>query len=73
MARAVVLCDPEQQRKKGGKNMSRYKCTICGYVYDPAIGDEENGVKAGTAFEDLPDDWTCPECGASQDQFEPID
>ena len=53
--------------------MSRYKCTICGYVYDPAIGDEENGVKAGTAFEDLPDDWTCPECGAGQDQFEPID
>ena len=53
--------------------MSRYKCTICGYVYDPAIGDEENDVKAGTAFEALPDDWTCPECGASQDQFEPID
>ena len=53
--------------------MSRYKCTICGYVYDPAIGDEENGVAAGTAFEDLPDDWTCPECGASKDQFEPVD
>ena len=53
--------------------MSRYKCTICGYVYDPAIGDEENGVDAGTAFEDLPDGWTCPECGASQDQFESID
>lgn len=53
--------------------MSRYKCTICGYVYDPAVGDEDNGVAPGTAFEDLPDDWTCPECGASQDQFEPID
>ena len=53
--------------------MSRYKCTICGYIYDPAIGDEENGVKPGTAFEDLPDGWTCPECGASQDQFEPVD
>jgi len=53
--------------------MSRYKCTICGYVYDPAIGDEDNGVDPGTAFEYLPDDWTCPECGASTDQFEPID
>ena len=53
--------------------MSRYKCTICGYVYDPAIGDEENGVAPGTAFEDLSDDWVCPECGAGQDQFEPID
>ena len=53
--------------------MSRYKCTICGYIYDPAIGDEENGVAPGTAFEGLPDGWTCPECGASQDQFEPVD
>lgn len=53
--------------------MSRYKCTICGYVYDPAIGDEDNGIAAGTAFEDLPEDWVCPECGAEQDQFEAID
>ena len=53
--------------------MSRYTCTICGYVYDPAIGDEQNGIAPGTAFEDLPDGWTYPECGASQDQFEPID
>ncbi len=53
--------------------MSRYKCTICGYVYDPAIGDQENSIAPGTAFEDLPDDWTCPECGAAQDQFEPVD
>ena len=53
--------------------MSRYKCTICGYIYDPAIDDEENGVAPGTAFEALPDDWTCPECGASQDQFETVD
>ena len=53
--------------------MSRYKCTICGYVYDPAIGDEANAVAPGTAFGDLPDDWTCPECGADQDQFEPVD
>jgi rubredoxin len=50
--------------------MDNYVCTICGYIYDPALGDPENGVAAGTAFEDLPDDWVCPVCGADKDQFE---
>ncbi len=50
--------------------MDKYVCTICGYVYDPANGDPDSGIKAGTAFEDLPDDWTCPICGATKDQFE---
>jgi rubredoxin len=48
----------------------RYVCTICGYVYDPAIGDVENDVLVGTAFEDIPDTWTCPQCGAGKDAFE---
>jgi rubredoxin len=51
--------------------MKRYKCLLCGYIYDPQIGDPDNGVDPGTAFEDIPDDWTCPECGAPKDQFEP--
>jgi rubredoxin len=51
--------------------MDKYVCTICGYIYDPALGDPENGVAVGTAFEDLPDDWVCPVCGADKDQFEP--
>jgi rubredoxin len=51
--------------------MGKYVCTVCGYVYDPAVGDPENGVTAGTAFKDLPDDWVCPVCGAEKDQFEP--
>ena len=51
--------------------MGKYLCTICGYIYDPALGDPENGVASGTAFEDLPDDWVCPVCGADKDQFEP--
>ena len=51
--------------------MGKYVCTVCGYVYDPALGDPENGVAAGTAFKDLPDDWVCPVCGAEKDQFEP--
>jgi len=42
---------------------------MCGYVYDPAMGDPENGIKAGTAFEDLPDDWICPLCGAAKADF----
>lgn len=57
---------------RSGK-MKKYVCTACGYVYDPANGDPEHGVKPGTAFENLPDDWTCPECGAGKDMFEPED
>ena len=45
---------------------------MCDYIYDPAAGDPANGVDPGTAFEDLPDDWTCPDCGATKDSFEPI-
>ena len=50
--------------------MDRYVCTVCGYVYDPALGDPDNGIVAGTKFEDLPDDWVCPVCGAPKEDFE---
>ncbi|MBF0496622.1 MAG: rubredoxin [Deltaproteobacteria bacterium] len=50
--------------------MEKYVCSICGYVYDPANGDPDNDVPAGTKFEDIPDDWHCPVCGASKDMFE---
>ena len=50
--------------------MDKYACTICDYVYDPAKGDPENGVAQGTKFEDLPDDWVCPICGAPKSDFE---
>lgn len=53
--------------------MKKYECTVCGYIYDPEKGDPENGIEPGTAFEDLPDDWVCPECGATKDMFEPIE
>lgn len=53
--------------------MQKWECTVCGYVYDPEEGDPENGVAPGTAFEDVPDDWVCPDCGASKDLFEPIE
>ena len=50
--------------------MEKYKCLLCGYIYDPEIGDPDNGVEPGTAFEDLPDNWVCPECGAEKEDFE---
>ena len=50
--------------------MEKWECLICGYVYDPEVGDPDNGVDPDTTFEDLPDDWTCPECGAEKDEFE---
>ena len=53
--------------------MKKYKCLLCDYVYDPAIGDPDNGVEPGTPFENLPSDWVCPLCGASQEDFEPVD
>jgi rubredoxin len=48
-------------------------CELCGYVYDPAEGDADGGVKPGMKFEDIPEDWTCPVCGASKDDFSPQD
>ena len=50
--------------------MNKWVCTVCGYVYNPDDGDPENGISAGTAFVDVPDDWVCPECSASKDMFE---
>jgi flavin reductase (DIM6/NTAB) family NADH-FMN oxidoreductase RutF/rubredoxin len=52
------------------KNMDKYECTVCGYVYDPEKGDIDNGIKPGTPFEELPEDWVCPLCGAGKESFE---
>ncbi len=49
--------------------MNTWTCTICGYTYDPANGDPDNGIAPGTAFEVLPEDWVCPLCGAGKDSF----
>lgn len=51
--------------------MTKYVCTACGYVYDPAKGDPQNDIPPGTPFEKLPDTWVCPECGAPKSDFEP--
>ena len=68
--RAAEAASPAKQTKEP-PNMKKYICDVCGYVYDPAAGDPDNGVAPGTAFEDLPDDWVCPECGAGKEDFSP--
>jgi rubredoxin len=52
--------------------MKRYRCIGCSHVYDPKEGDPASGIPPGTAFEDLPEDWSCPECGASKADFLPM-
>ena len=58
------------EEKKEETKMAKYVCTVCGYVYDPEQGDPDGGIKPGTAFEALPDDWVCPVCGAAKSEFE---
>ena len=53
--------------------MTKWRCTVCGYIYDPEEGDPESGIKSRTSFEELPDDWVCPLCGATKDQFEKVE
>lgn len=50
--------------------MKRYVCTLCGYVYDPQVGDPDNGIEPETSFDDIPDSWVCPECGAGKEDFD---
>jgi len=57
------------KEEKEVKKLDKYVCTVCGYVYDPKVGDPDSGIKPGTPFEELPDNWTCPVCGASKDAF----
>jgi len=51
----------------------KYVCTVCNYVYDPVLGDAESGIEPGSAFEDVGEDWLCPECGVGKEMFEPDD
>lgn len=53
--------------------MVQYKCMLCGWTYDPEKGDVAHGIDPGTLFEDLPEDWKCPICGAGKDMFQRID
>ena len=53
--------------------MDKWECMVCGYIYDPAVGDPDGDIPPDTSFEALPDDWVCPECGASKDMFEKLE
>jgi flavin reductase (DIM6/NTAB) family NADH-FMN oxidoreductase RutF/rubredoxin len=74
--KAATYIGPDKQKEATtteGKTMIKYRCTVCGYIYDPKAGDPDGGIKPGTKFEDLPDDWVCPVCGVGKDQFEPAE
>ncbi|WP_331774130.1 rubredoxin [Sulfurospirillum sp. 1612] len=53
--------------------MQKYVCSVCGYIYDPELGDPDSGIAPGTAFEDIPDDWVCPDCGVAKEDFDPVE
>mgnify|MGYP001142054552 CR=1 FL=1 len=72
-AATYIKQKPKVKSKKGDKKMKKYKCLMCGYIYDPAEGDPDNDIEPGTAFDDLPDYWVCPDCGAGKDEFEPLE
>ena len=57
------------KENEGVLKMKKYVCDVCGYVYDPAVGDPDNGVEPGTSFENIPEDWVCPLCGVGKDSF----
>lgn len=67
----VALEGTEHKAIRSEGKMKRYVCDVCGWVYDPEKGDPDNGIEPGTAFEDLPDDWVCPVCGAAKEEFSP--
>lgn len=60
-------------KKKKGNIMKKYVCDVCGWIYDPEVGDPDGGIAPGTAFEDIPDDWVCPLCGVGKDDFSPVE
>lgn len=69
---AEAKAQKEGPAKKEEAAMAKYRCKVCGYLYDPQNGDPSQGIKPGTPFEELPDSWQCPECGVNKDQFEKV-
>ena len=62
-----------EEKEQVAPKMAKYKCRVCGYIYDPELGDSDGGIKPQTSFEELPDDWKCPMCGASKSAFRKMD
>lgn len=70
--RAATYISPSIEPTSAPKKSGRYQCEVCQWIYDPEVGDPDHGIPAGTPFEDIPDDWVCPVCGASKSQFRSI-
>ncbi|BDC36228.1 MAG: High molecular weight rubredoxin [Candidatus Methanoliparum thermophilum] len=66
---APTYIEEKKKESKESEKMDKYRCSVCGYQYNPVKGDPYSGIEPGTPFEELPDDWVCPVCGASKDQF----
>jgi len=64
---------PTYIKEEKVKKLAKYKCTVCGYIYEPEMGDPDGGIAPGTSFEEIPDDWVCPVCGAAKSDFEMIE
>ncbi len=62
-----------EERREAAPKMAKYECSVCGYIYDPEAGDPDGDIPPGTPFEKLPEDWVCPVCGASKDEFEKVE
>ena len=58
-----------KENSKAADNVDSYQCDDCGWIYDPALGDPDGGIAPGTPWEEIPDDWICPVCGAEKDVF----
>ena len=69
--RLKIIVNSRKLRKE--ISMKSYICDVCGYIYDPAEGDPENGVEPGTSFDDIPEDWLCPLSGVGKEDFSPVD
>ena len=71
------LCIREKQKNiitiKTDKIMKKYVCTVCNWIYAPAVGDPDSGIAPGTLYEDIPDDWACPLCGVTKEDFELVE
>ncbi len=62
-----------EEKEEVSTKMAKYKCSVCGWVYEPEIGDPDGGITSGTPFEEIPDDWVCPVCGAAKSDFEKME
>lgn len=69
----ICNCENRILTIKKQNTVMKYRCVVCGWIYDPATGDPDGGIEPGTRFEDIPEDWVCPLCGVGKDDFEPVE